>query len=365
MKARSFAHATLLLLTLGACIAPGTANDPSFPAPERTATATTDAMAGWAVQPPQALAVYYGWPSAARVTDDYGAPVAQGLARYAIVVLGAGLARPDHPDHAESQALIARAKEAGAEVYGYLDLGISTQPKPPSPNDLAADIAQWKALGATGIFWDDAGFEFAGGLDYPSYRRRVASLVALTHAADMRVFVNVWEPDHLFRAGGADGAAIPPVGLRPDDLVLAESWFVANGRFVDGQAWHRRAEELAAYRRQQPFRLACVATGPVGPGVEASDRYQAAYWAGVMYGCDLFQYTDPRYSAEPVPGGNRLFYYAGPGIAPGDRLAGGVTVEKEKSVRRFVRRTQLGEIVVATDGDQYGYGFYRCCEGGA
>jgi len=365
MKARSFAHVILLVLALGACMAPGAVNAPNFPATERTATVTTDPMTGWALRSPQALAIYYGWPSAALVTANAGGPVAQGLARYATVVLGAGLAQPDHPDHAGSRALIARSREAGAEVYGYLDMGISTQPRPPSLAELAVDIDLWKALGVTGIFWDDAGYEFAGGLDYSSYRQRAASLVELTHKAGLRAFVNVWEPDQLFGATGPDGTAVPPVGLGPDDLVLAESWFVTDGRYVDGVVWQRRAEKLAAYRGQQPFRLACVATGPVGPGVEASDRYQAAYWASVIYGCDFFQYTDPRYSAEPGAGGNRIFYYAGSDITPGDLLAGRVTVVQEESGWRFVRRTQLGEIVVATDGDQRGYGRYRRSETGS
>lgn len=333
-------------------------------APDEQPTATPAMSAteapGVPVRWPERLAIYYGWPSAA----DFGqrndpSSIAEQFSRFAVVVLGAGLADTSHPDYEFTRSLVNALREAAVEVYGYVDMGISTRAQNPNLADVEAEIAQWQDLGTSGIFWDDVGFEFAGGLDRTSYRQRQVDLIESTHEAGLRAFVNVWNPGDLLGERGPGGESLPVPSLGPEDTVLAESWFVANGRYVNPVQWHSKAQQLDDYRRALGFRLACVATGPDHDGVERSDLFQAAYWAAVMMECDLFQYTSPHYSATASEGGNRLYVHEMPSPEAADRFIGPVASRQSDDFMEFIRPLASGEIVAASDGVQQGYGAFR------
>ncbi|MFZ2360714.1 MAG: hypothetical protein WA040_15345 [Anaerolineae bacterium] len=308
---------------------------------------------------PQPFAIYYGWPSAVTFEGGTGIPVAEQFGQFTVVVLGAGLNRLSHPDYPQALTLVRELQDRNVEVYGYIDMGTVTQPRFLSFAEIEDEIDLWQRMGVTGIFWDDAGYEFAGRVSYRDYRDRLTSLVQRTHSAGLRAFLNAWNPDDLFQVTGPDGdlVRIPP--LQSTDLILAESWFVSDNQFVNPTTWHHKAEKLAAYRLQQPFRLACVATGSDRSGMEETRQFQAAYWAAVMYNCDLFQFTNPEYSAVARPEGNNLYRHDSPLVASGDQFEGDVIATQFQGVWKFTRRTKRGEIVVASDGDHTGYGFFR------
>lgn len=346
----------LLTASLTTCVSPVVSGPSGIPWPTAEGR---NAGTGPVVRRPLSFAIYYGWPSAVSFEGRGGTPVAERFGQFAAVVLGAGLNQASHPDYLHALALIRELRSRHVEVYGYIDMGIITQPQPRAFAELADAIDLWRGVGVTGIFWDDAGYEYAGRMSYSDYRQRLATLVQHTHSVGLRVFLNAWNPDDLFQATGPDGAPARIPLLDSTDLVLAESWFVSENRFVNPTAWYHRAEKLAAYRSQQAFRLACVATGFDHSGMEESSQFQAAYWAAVMYGCDLFQYTNPEYSAGAIPQGNHLYVHNSPPVATDDHFVGDVTVTKGQGVWEFTRPTQEGKIVVASNGDHAGYGFFR------
>ena len=365
MRLRLLVCLGLLIVLLTTCTAPPiVSSPPGMPRPAAVGSNTAhsgalEAETGPTMRPPLPLAIYYGWPSAVAFEGGTGIPVAEQFGQFTVVVLGAGLNQPSHPDYSQALALIQELRGRNVEVYGYIDMGIVTQPRSLSFAELEDEIDLWQRMGVTGVFWDDAGYEYAGRVSYRNYRDRLASLVQRTHSAGLRAFLNAWNPDDLFQVTGPDGdlVRIPP--LQSTDLILAESWFVSNNRFVNPTTWHLRAEKLAAYRLQQPFRLACVATGSDRSGMEETSQFQAAYWAAVMYGCDLFQYTNPEYSAVALPQGNNLHVHDSPTVTPGDHFVGDVIATQSQGGWKFTRPTQRGEIVVASDGDHAGYGFFR------
>jgi hypothetical protein len=312
-----------------------------------------------AISAPQRLGIYYGWPSAAlSIGESMVAPEAL-FSQFSVVVFGGSLAEPNHPDHAETLALIDALIQQGVEIYGYIDMGMTTRPGAASMADLAGEIGRWRAAGVTGVFWDDAGYEFTAGLDFLAYRQRLAEIVARTHEAGLTAFLNAWNPDDLFRETAGGGEALPEVPIAADDLVLAESWFVTDGRLEQPMPWHERAEKLAGYQAARPFRLACVSTGDDRGEVIENDLFQAAYWAAVMAQCDLFQYTNPHYSATGAAEGNHLLVTPLPAIPAGENFSGGVQVHPLGALTEFLRPTDSGEIVVGSDGAFRGYGGYR------
>lgn len=362
MRLYSLLGIFVLTMALSACSAPLVVSETIASATPSLASATSVPNPDFPVHTPQRLGIYYGWPSAVVFNEGSVASPSEPFAQFSVVVLGAGLANPEHPDHAHTQALVAALLDKNVEVYGYVGAGISTQSGRPDGAELHRTIAQWKQMNATGIFLDESGYEFAGQLDYPAYRQRLVTLVELAHNAGLQVFINAWNPDDLFQRTFANWVDLPIPALQPSDIVLAESWLVSDGHYVNEVDWYRKAEKLALYRREKPFRLACVATGPDHPGIEQSSKFQVAYWAAVMFGCNLFQYTNSQYSAVTTTEGNHLYIHAMPATERGDRFIGPVTVSRQKDALEFTRPTQLGEIVVGIDRSDRGYGFFRVRE---
>lgn len=358
MKLQSLVWLGLLTASLTTCVSPIANRPPGMVSPTISGHKPEP---GPAVRLPLPLAIYYGWPSAVIFQRGSGTAVSEQFGQFAVVVLGAGLNHASHPDHLYAQSLIRDLRRHNVEVYGYIDAGVITQPRPVSFTELESEIDAWRGMDVTGIFLDDAGYEYAGPVSYADYRQRLAALVQSTHAAGLRVFLNAWNPDDLFQPTGSDGTPVPIPTLYDTDLVLAESWFVSNNRFVNPTTWYHRVEKLAAYRKQHTFRLACVATGSPPSGMLESSQLEAAYWAAVMYGCDFFQYTSPEYSAGALPHGNVLYVHNLPTTvpAPGDRYVGDVTLTQYQGVWHFTRPTQQGEVVVTSDGNHSGYGFFR------
>jgi hypothetical protein len=314
------------------------------------------------VQSPQSLAVYYGWPSAVHSEQSPHLSPAEIFLQYDVVVLGGGLADPSHPEHENAIVLMNLLRNQGIVVFGYVDMGVSTRPYPPTIEDLRKEVGQWKAMGAVGIFWDDVGREFAPMLTQEEYQRRVDSLITYTHGEGLRAFLNIWNPQDLFLPpslhdnDGNESELRKDVPVGEGDIILAESWLVSNDTFIDPDMWYHQAERLKNYRRQFRFSLACLATGADGPGVEESGIFRSAYWASFMYQCDLFQFTDPQYGAGINADANKLNYHPSPSLPQGERILGEVQRRKDGDWYIFETRTSHGRIVVTTDGRERGDG---------
>lgn len=136
---------------------------------------------------------------------------------------------------------------SSVQIYGYVDMGVSTQNLPITTAQQYVD--EWAAMGVTGIFWDDAGYDY--GVD----RSRQNTLIDYTHAQGLKVFVNAWSPDDVF----ADDPE--PTHLQAGDWYLAESHPVANGQFSDLDFWWNKSQALDSYRAQTGVQIATMSTG--------------------------------------------------------------------------------------------------------
>lgn len=312
------------------------------------------------IRAPHKLAIYYGWPSTVHCPQSPHLTPAEIFSRYHAVVLGEGLADPSHPDHENTVVLINDMKKQDVLAFGYIDMGLITRATPPSFAELEREIIQWKTMGVSGIFWDDVGHEFAPGLNYSDYRHRVDSLVDYTHAAGLRVFLNVWNPEDIFELDSATDSNLTraDVPLREGDIILAESWLVSDNVFVNPMLWYHRAEQLKKYRRKFRFSLACLSTGDDGAGVEDTGIFRAAYWASVMYQCDFFQFTNPQYSAGVLEGSNQLNCHSMPPVPEQERLIGDVDWRLDNGIYTFTVTTSHGMIHVTTDGQNRGDGYF-------
>src|SRR5262249_4917486 len=78
---------------------------------------------------PRTLLVYYAYASG--INGTFSVPgAAAAFGQYNYVVLGDGLEQVTHPDHANTVSILANPQMAGTTVFGYIDLGVTTQDLP-------------------------------------------------------------------------------------------------------------------------------------------------------------------------------------------------------------------------------------------
>lgn len=291
---------------------------------------------------PGQLAIYYGWPSLVNgAAGDVDAATA-AFEQFSTVVFGDGLEHPTHGDHLKTAQIIARLAPR-VEVYGYIDMGITTQ----NLSLLKAQryVDEWADMGVTGIFWDDA------GRDYGVDRSRLNALVNYTHAKGLRVFINAWNPADVFAED------LGRVTVTAGDLYLAEGWLYAHDAYQNLTAWASKADVLLAYADNTGVRLAVVGTGRTDGDMAAREHpYQLVWWGGAMYGVQLVGYTDYLYSASG-PGSNQLllpplpdFSYGSVFLQPG--------VDHGQNNTYHARPTDQGVIVVSGNGFSSGQGYF-------
>lgn len=196
----------------------------------------------------RSLMIYYAPPQVINgvYDDDYAAGI---LSRYDDVVLGTGLEDPAHPYYASTTAIIARVAELSPQtvVWGYIDPGISTGNF--SLATLYAQIDQWIAIGAKGIFMDVFGY------DYGVSRSRQNALIEYVHSKGYGSILNAWNSDEALGSQveatyNPDGT---PTAANGSDVLLLESW-VCNSdaytapHYVIISDIKTRADKARAYR---------------------------------------------------------------------------------------------------------------------
>ncbi|CAF1063370.1 unnamed protein product [Didymodactylos carnosus] len=68
------------------------------------------------------------------------------------------------------------------QVFGYVDLGASTENL--TVEEMKHAVHGWKSMGAKGIFWDDAGF------DYRVTRERQSQMLDFCHELNLACIMN-------------------------------------------------------------------------------------------------------------------------------------------------------------------------------
>ena len=250
-------------------------------------------LATAAMAEPKRLAIYYGIPSLVNGAAGDVGRAAAAFAEYDLVVFGDGLEFDDvvparKPpgagpiEYGRTKAIIAQlaASPRKTAVFGYVDLGSSQQL---SIDEIKSRVAKWKALGAAGIFYDEAGADF--GVD----RARQNAAVEAAHAARLRVVLNAFNPDDVFRTG--DDGVRPRLGA--GDAYLLESFAVRNGVAEDpfGTSAASEPRERSGDRGAPASEGVGGSGGAKPPGKKWNDRLERARRGAAATGAAIWATT--------------------------------------------------------------------------
>jgi hypothetical protein len=302
---------------------------------------------------PQRLTIYYGYPSLVNgSTGDVKKAVAV-FGDYDVVVFGDGLEFRDvdpnrrppgagPTEHENTRQIISGLRAPGRQtaVYGYITIG-NSQSLPLA--EVQRRVDAWAAMGARGIFFDEAGYDFG------TTRSRQNAVVDYVHKLGLSAFMNAYNPDDLFSP--ANVIANPVRGGNPDglgcllgsnDIFLLESFQIRQGDYEDAGNWYRRAALAVKYRERFGTQAFAVTTSSEATPL-ASEKFEYAWWSALLWGLDGFGWGEPSFSSQS----NSLAWRPNPLHHPaeiGTRFVSGVVSEET----RCRRRTDHGEIIVET-----------------
>jgi hypothetical protein len=204
-------------------------------------------------------------------------------------------------------------------------------------------------MGVTGIFLDEAGYDFG------VTRERQNAIVRYIHALGLKAFLNAFDPDDVFGsartpingAGGGNPAGLGHA-LGADDAFLLESFQVRLGEYEDARMWAARTAKAAAYRDRFGTTLFATTT------TERAEHYRPevfayAWWSAVLWDMDGFGWGEPGFSgaSSQLPWRPRE---AEGRVRPGRRFTASVV----PTATGFARRADHGIVTLdlrTRDGD--------------
>lgn len=302
---------------------------------------------------PARLAIYYGYPSLVNGASGNVARAVATFAEYDVIVFGDGLEFADvdprrvpagagPEEHRLTRSIIERLR-AGAStkrIYGYIDLGHSQRL---SIEAIEHRARRWAAIGATGIFLDEAGYDFGVTRD------RQNAVVEFAHSLGLSVFVNAFDPDDVFAAtavrlnaaggGNPTGAASR---LGGNDAFLLESFQVRLGEVENWSSWSARTAKAVKHRESFTSKLFAVTTTTEQTEQAARGLYAYAWWSAAVWGVDGFGWGEPDFSgaSSMLP---RRHAAIDPRVIAGTRFVSGVS----HTPQGLERRTDAGRILLS------------------
>jgi hypothetical protein len=253
--------------------------------------------------PPRAV-FFYGYPSLVNGANGDVQFAAKAFAAYDIIVLGDGVEFPSmvksrRPvgvgpvEYDRSKRIIASIlqQKPEAEIFGYVCIG-DTQSL--SIASMKRRIGMWKALGVSGIFLDEAGY------DWPMVtRERQNTSIRYIHSLGMAAFLNAYHPgtltslgDHLRKNPSQESSA-----LTSRDLILLESFPIKHGIYADPTELHTRLEQALSVRRQFSTRIVALSTMRTGVPFR-TEQMDYACWSAWMFNMDGVAWGEPDFSAD-------------------------------------------------------------------
>lgn len=248
---------------------------------------------------PEKLAIYYGDPAAVNGSGGNTNAASDVFDDYDLVIFGEGIEQDTSPYHNTTQTIIQNI-QATTRSYGYLDLCVENPLSSLyrcsnfSMNELQSRTDKWKAMGAKGIFLDQA------GCDYVVDRSRLNGIVDYIHDQGLSAFVNVWNQDDAF---SPDSIPSPypgyancnpnllPTHLGANDYSLLESWAVILSDWsenwpVDPNMLMPRGDKALQYKNTYGVKFATVNTvGYSNPPFEQA-KFEYVWWTTLLYGFD-------------------------------------------------------------------------------
>jgi len=296
---------------------------------------------------PKQLCIYYGWPSLINGSRGNIARATAEFEKCDITVLGDEIEHATHGDHSAAESIINALRQTEKEVFGYVDLGVATQNLPISSIQAYAD--EWRAMGVSGIFLDDAGY------DYGVTRARQNVIVDYIHDSGMKVFMNAWGVDDALSDTDESGQWNPS-HMAMGDIYLAEDWLVAGGKYQSLRDWAAKADKAQQYALTKGIRLAGVTTAATNKAVVkdlTTSKFKMGFYGAAMYNLSAWQWTDVGYSS----GNDKLLFYDASSWNYGASFIDNAIAHLQ-NYKRHERRTDTGTIVVNGNGASSGTGSF-------
>lgn len=273
--------------------------------------------AGSVVNVPKRLAIFQGYLQVIQ-TD---------LNQFDVIVMPMGAEDPNDEDNGIVRSKVSGLKNSGKEVFGYVDMGVTTQNL--TSVQAKINVDRWMAMGVTGIFWDNCGY------DALNSRARQVELIDYTHSKGMKVFLNAKEPNDLF-------ISVPAITFVSGDYYLYEDFLVANNVLQPLYTWQTKADKLVALGATTGVRMAVVTTA-------TDEKYKtAAWWGATLINAYAFGYSYPGYGAKDI-GADTLFTAPVVNSNFGTQFLD-ATITHSYDYRTHTRKTDKGIITLTGDG---------------
>jgi hypothetical protein len=252
---------------------------------------------------PEKLSIYYGLPEQVNGSAGNTTTAAAVFDDYDLVIFGEGLEQSTHTSHSATQTIIQNIAST-TRAYGYLDLCVENpisnlyRCSNFSMTELKSRVDKWQAMGAGGIFLDQA------GCDYVVLRARQNEIIDYIHGKSLSAFINVWNQDHAF-APGSIPSPYPNHGdcnpsslatkLGANDYTLLESWAVILSDWsenVDPALLVPRGNTTLGYKNTYGTKVATVNTIAQGNPPFNQSQLDYVWWSTLLYGFDAMAWGE-------------------------------------------------------------------------
>jgi len=273
--------------------------------------------AGSTVNIPKRLAIFHGY-----VTELQGS-----FSNFDVIVMPNGGQDSEDADYTKIKNTIPGLLSVGKEVFGYLDLGLTSQKL--TSVEAQAIVEGWRVMGVTGIMLDNAGYDFG------VTRTRQKELVDYIHGRGLKVMIESTEPDDVF-------ASLPALTFNVGDYYLSEDWLVGGDKYQNIVAWGLKADKLVKYGNQTNVRIAVVSTATTTKNIND------CWWGAAMVNAYAFGFAYPNYSATEI-GADTLMTVPVVSTNFGTQFVDTAIIHSP-DYRTHTRRTDKGIITISGDG---------------
>lgn len=259
--------------------------------------------------------LYYGTPRAFspnRSIEDS----ATLFAKHDLVVWGDFYHSPLHSDYANTMAVAKSMLKKNPDIgfYGYVPIGLHPDWEDSNlpMEELKARVLEWKALGATGVFADEFGF------DYYITRERQNEFVNFVHEQGMNVIANSWRIEYVFSTKNmildwmdnfeGNPNLMPPAMGENDYYMYENAWYdctkegvtsvsyakgtPARNRMMEAYDYHHAPqEEYGGKTYYEQFKSKTIALDAIGfelPKEERERYFMNGLMASILMNVDAY-----------------------------------------------------------------------------
>jgi hypothetical protein len=263
------------------------------------------------------LCIFYADPAG---VNGYWDPILAGqyFSNFDYIIFGYGVQDPTNPNFSQNLQTINEILKINPNclIFGYIDLGVTTSNL--SFQTIENNISQWKAIGAKGIMYDDAGY------DYHVSRSRLNTAIDLAHSNGLVTCINALVADDVFSSSvnptyNPDGLS---TAITSDDYYLLESLVYDDTNYTTANGYSTntgfstlsdikfRAQSSLTYRSEIGCKL--LASSVYTPSKTSTFNQNAIFdtieATAIILGLDGYSFDESGYSATGSNAG-QYFYF--------------------------------------------------------